>query len=514
MKKNHEHPIELKSNRLLSFIEKLGNKVPHTLALFFGIIVLVLIISAIYAWTGVKVYHPATGEEIVVNSLLNKNGLILFFTTFISNFQSFPILGVTVVVCIAMGLCEVTGMFTAVIRMSLKRVPESALALFVSFFGIFMCSFDGTVSMIVVPTLAASIYYSMGKSPLVGIFCGYAAACAGASLEFIPGFWQVCLTPITNAAAQLFDANFSMPLLSDYYPVLFSSVMMIIIVTLITVKIIEPRFGKETGCDDPVLVANQEEDLTPQQRKAAKWSLISLLLYLLAIIAMCIPHSSFFRNAEGSLINGPLMSSLENLLVWFFFIPGLVYAKMTGQIKSVSALANLLEKGAVSLLPVIVLFILIGQFLTIFQATNLAAVVSIQLGDWLGSISISPYIVLAIIFVFVVLLDLFVTSGSSKYIIFAPILIPVLMQLGITPAFSQYVLRMSDAAVNNLTPFNPFFPILVVLAQRYCKKVGIGTVFSAMLPYSILTTVVMLIIIGVWMLFDLPVGVNGARIFM
>ena len=36
-----------------------------------------------------------------------------------------------------------------------------------------------------------------------------------------------------------------------------------------------------------------------------------------------------------------------------------------------------------------------------------------------------------------------------------------------------------------ITPLNPYFPIVLSFALRYDRKLGIGTLVSSMIPYSI-----------------------------
>ena len=67
----------------------------------------------------------------------------------------------------------------------------------------------------------------------------------------------------------------------------------------------------------------------------------------------------------------------------------------------------------------------------------------------------------------------------------APIFVPMLMLLGISPELTQAAYRVGDSTTNIITPMMPYFPLVVVFCQRYVKETGIGTVTAMMLPYSL-----------------------------
>ena len=69
-------------------------------------------------------------------------------------------------------------------------------------------------------------------------------------------------------------------------------------------------------------------------------------------------------------------------------------------------------------------------------------------------------------------------------------MVPMLMQLGISPDSTQAAYRVGDSSTNIITPVMPYFPLIVVFCQRYVKSSGIGTLLALMLPYAITLLVV------------------------
>ncbi len=495
----------------LATVERIGNKIPHTMALFLWLLVIIVAVSFVLSALDISVLDPISGEQVQVVNLLSITGLMELLTSFVANFASFPILGVTIVVGIAMGLCEAGGFFNTAVKYGLSNVKSSYIAFFVSFLGVFMCSFDGAVSHVVVPTLAATIYLSIGKNPMVGVVSGYAAAATGAAMEFVPAFWQVALTPLTVEYAQIVDPTFTMPLMSDYYAMVPASILAVVINTVVTAKVIEPRFGAYKG---NTLEHIPEESLTDEQISAVKSALFAVAVFLVIVVAICIPQNSFMRSDTGSLVvDAPLMASFENLLFLLFFIPGYIYAKKTGKIKNINDLAALLEKGLSGLLSFIILVLVISQFLALFEASNLAKVIAISGGSALSNLDISPIFIIVIVFVSYAFVNLFIISGSTKYLLFGSFMIPMLMQMNFHPAFIQLMLRLADGSTNQLSPLNSFFPVVIALCAKYDKDSGVGTALSSMAVFAFWNLVVFLGLLLTFYFFELPLGFSGATVW-
>jgi aminobenzoyl-glutamate transport protein len=106
--------------------------------------------------------------------------------------------------------------------------------------------------------------------------------------------------------------------------------------------------------------------------------------------------------------------------------------------------------------------------------------------------------------------NLLVGSASAKWALLAPILVPMLMSLGISPDLTQAAYRVGDSTTNIITPLMPYFPLIVVFCQRYFKASGIGTLVAMMLPYSVVMLVTWsLFLLGYWAL-GLPLGIQAS----
>jgi aminobenzoyl-glutamate transport protein len=104
------------------------------------------------------------------------------------------------------------------------------------------------------------------------------------------------------------------------------------------------------------------------------------------------------------------------------------------------------------------------------------------------------------------MINVFVGSASAKWAILAPIFVPMLMLLGYSPETTQAAYRIGDAFTNILTPLLPYFPLVIIFAQRYDKDSGIGSIIALMLPYSIAFAIVSTLTLALWIAFGLPLG--------
>lgn len=51
-----------------------------------------------------------------------------------------------------------------------------------------------------------------------------------------------------------------------------------------------------------------------------------------------------------------------------------------------------------------------------------------------------------------------------------------------------------------------YFPVIVVFAQRYQKKVGVGSLIALMLPIAAIVLVAWLIFLILWFVLGIPLG--------
>jgi aminobenzoyl-glutamate transport protein len=503
---------------LLGWIERTGNKLPTAFALFLWLSLIVLVVSLVLGVAGVSVTSP-TGAPVKVFNLISWEGLYRFSSGFIANFQNVTVLGILLVIGLATALCEKTGLFTAVIKAGLgKRKGGAGVVFIAAFIAVLLPTLAADAAFIVVPPILALSFLGMGRHPLAGLFMGY--ACAGGAITkavVTPGV-HIVLNPISSAMANMVQPGFTMSPTTGWWFLLVSALLIAVSATFVTIKFIEPRLGAYTPEEGIPAGSGGTNELSVQEKKALKNTGIALLIgIVVCVILFGIFLSNYIRewtaaNAETltAATARYVSSCLAFILCAMFALCGAVYGKSMGTIKNLAGAVKIMEDGAKQFASFIVLLVAMGQFLFFFSASNLGSVLAIAGGNGLKALNM-PVPILAVLFVILcAFVNIFFASGISKWIIFAPIFVPMFMQLNISPAYTTVLYALGDNVTNNMTPVLPYFAILLTMTQRYDKKAGFGTIFSMQLPYSAVFLIAALVQVIVWGITGLPLGPGGS----
>ncbi|GAQ24813.1 AbgT family transporter [Tepidanaerobacter syntrophicus] len=495
--------------RFLDWVERVGNKLPHPFFLFVYLTIGIMLLSAVLSILQVSAINPGSGEEVMVKSLLTREGVEWMLVNALKNFTGFAPLGLVLSMQMGIGLAEQAGLLSAFMRKTMYGAPLWAISLAVMFVGI-NGNIASDASIVIIPTLAASIYLSLGKNPLVGLMAGYAAACAGFSANLIIAGTDALLAGITQEAVKIIDPSIQVNPSINWYFMFASTFIFTFVGAWVTDKIIAPRLGEYKG---KIKVA-ENQDLTPIENLALKNTGKAALIFLVILAVAVLPKNAILRNAEtGGLIPSPLLNGIIPILMLFFITIGVAYGKTVGTIKTAGDIPKLMAEAVKTMSSYIVLVFIIGQFVAYFNWTNIGVVIAVKGAEFLQNVGFTGLPLIIGIILLSTIVNLFIGSGSAKWSILAPIFVPMLMLLGYSPAMTQVIYRIGDSSTNPITPLFPYFPIALGLAQHYDEDAGIGTLMSLMLPYALIFLVVWTLQLIVWMVLDLPLG-PGAGIYM
>ncbi len=498
---------EKKSGGILGTIERVGNALPHPFILFLYLVVGLIAIAAVLAAMGVSAVNPTTGEEVFVKSLLTRDGMVWILKTLVSNFSGFAALGIVLVMQMAIGVTEASGLLTTAIRRAVLGVPTWALTATVLFIGI-NGSIASEASIIFIPPLAAAAFFAAGKHPLAGLIAGYAATNAGFTANLMITATDALLYGVTQEAAQMIDPSYTTTPANNWYFMIASCFVLTIVGTIVNDKIIEPRLGKFTGTE-----VDEVRDATDVEKKGLRNAGIFSLVFIAIILIGVIPANGILRGDDGSIINGPFVTGLVPFLLAYFVLVGVVYGFTVGSFKKLEDLPRVMGESLTSLTGYIVLVFVIAQFIAIFNYTNVAMVIAVNAAGFLQNIGLTGVPLILAILAVTTFVNFFMTSGTAKWYIFAPIFVPMFMMLGFTPEFAQVIYRIADSCTNPITPIYPYLPMVIGMAAKYDKKFGMGNVISMMIPYSFGFLIVWTIFVIAWMFMGLPLG-PGAAVFM
>ncbi|MBC5996876.1 AbgT family transporter [Romboutsia ilealis] len=492
-------------DRMLNGIERVGNKLPDPVTIFLGLCVVIMILSAVVASNGVSVVHPGTGETIKVVNLMTVEQIQILLGSIVSNFQGFAPLGLVLVTMIGAGVCDKTGLMTSTIKASVSKIPKSRVTVVVMTIGM-LANLASDAGTILFPPLAALVYLGVGRHPLIGLFSGYASVCLGFAANIMISVNDILAASFTVPAAQMLDANFEANATMNLIFMIASTFILIALATWVTEKIIAPRFGKYEG----EVQIDVDGSLTDKEKKGLKSAGIAILIYIVIIVALStIGERPFLADPEtGDLLskNAPLMSGMVPIIALAFFIPGVVYGKVTGKIKRDKDVVGLMADSMRDMGGYIILAFAASQFLQLFTNSNLGIILAVKGGEFLESAGIKGPLLLIGFILLSCFINLFIGSASAKWAILAPIFVPMFMIVGYNPALTQMAYRIGDCITNPLSPLFPYLPIILAFTKKYDEEAGIGTIIANMIPFSVAFLIVWTIFLIVFMIFNLPLG--------
>lgn len=496
--------------RALNAIERVGNKLPHPITLFAIFSLLVVVLSALLASLGVSVHDPANPEQMIqVNNLLSVEGIRYLFTSAVGNFTNFAPLGTVLVTMLGIGLAERSGLISALLRSMVIAVPQRLLTAALVFSGI-MSSMASDAGYVILTPLGAVLFAGLGRHPLAGLAAAFAGVSGGYSANLLLTSLDPLLGGMSQDAAAIIDPNYAanMNYAMNYYFMFVSVFLITIVGTLVTEKLVEPRLGKyEGGIQGEVI------ELKPEERKGLWGALIGLILTSIVIALLVIPLSSPLRAGEENILNAPFFHSLVPVILLMFFVPGLIYGMITRSIRDDKDVAHEMSETMASMGSYIVLAFFAGQFVAYFNESKVGLLLAVNGAEFLQTTGFTGIPLILTFILVTAFINLFIGSASAKWAIMAPVFVPMMMEIGYTPELTQLVYRIADSTTNIISPLMPYFAIVIAFAQKYDKKVGIGTLISTMLPYSIAFTIAWTLLLIIWMATGLDIG-PGSSIYM
>ena len=492
--------------KYLDWVEHAGNKLPHPFMLFTYFALFIVLLSAILSWFGVGAYHPQTGYRVEVFNMLSGEGIARIFSGLLPNFTGFAPLGQVLVIMLAIGTMDQTGLLSNVLKSIVLAVPKQFITMTLVLVAV-ISSIASDAGYVVLIPLGAALFASMGRHPIAGLAAAFAGVAGGfgANIIFTPG--DALLGGISQAAVYTVDPYYTFNILGNWFFMIASTVLLTIVGTLVTDKIVEPRLGAYMSDEDTEI-----EAVSPLEKKAMRAAGIALLVTGALLSLLIIPSWGPLRG-DGSVVASPFFRYLVPILFVLFLVPGIVYGKVTKQFNSASDVVNSFIGSISALSTYIVLVFMASQFISFFGQSNLGIILAISGGEFLYTIGFTGFGLIIAFMLLSAFVNLFMGSASAQWLLFSPIFVPMFMQLGYTPEFTQMVYRVGDSITNPISPMLSYLALILTFAQKYDKKAGLGTLISTMTPYALFFGIFWMLLVGVWMFFNLPIG-PGAYIFM
>ena len=446
----------------LTTIERVGNMVPHPAIIFFLLIGIVIVLSVILSFVGWSatyeaidpVTHEVVTQTTTVRSLLSADGIRFLFSSIVPNFMNFGAVGVIIVAMVGVGVAEESGLIATLVRKIVEIAPKSIFTFIIVMLGV-VSSIAADAGYLVLVPLGAAAFHSLGRHPLAGL----AAAFSGVAAVFLVNVFvtptDALLAEMTNDAIRMVDPTREVTLVGNLYFMIASSILMGIICTILTEKVVEPHLGPYEGgvpfegqvALTPVAVAR------PALRRLGAARLRRDRRPAAAAARRAAAAPGDRRDPLRLAVHVRADRADQRALLHHRLSPT---ARAPGTIKDLTAAINMVVKTFAGMAGLILLLLVIAQFVAFFSFTNIATVLAANLADFLETVPLgaTSYIIIFVLVIF--LLDLILTGAVAKWAIFAPVFIPLFMRLGGDPNLVLAAYRVGNSPANVITPLNVY----------------------------------------------------------
>jgi len=520
--------------RFLAIVEWLGNCLPHPVSLFALFALGVIILSAVASFFDLQVNDPRTdGAVLTVTNLLSLDGFQWMTSSIVTNFSGFAPLGTVLVALLGVGVAEKSGLLTAVIRKLVLSAPPSLVTLVVILGGILSNTASEMGYVVLIP-LAMVVYHSLGRHPIAGMAAAFAGVSGGYSANLLIGTVDPLLAGITQEAAQIVPGaeNYEVSAVANWYFMIASTFLITGLGWFVSVKIVEPRLGPYdvSEADESIEHNPKLDKTTALENKGMLWALASVVLVALGVVYLATPplfHFAggsslwgwgFLRNTDptavGPNVVRPLLRSVVPLIFVFFVVPGFVYGRIVGTMKNDRDIIDAMADAMKTMGLYIVLVFFAAQFVAFFGHSGLGQILAVLGADALIAMNLDNPLVFIPFILMCCFVNLMLGSASAQWAVTAPIFVPMLMTIGYSPEVIQAAYRIGDSTTNIITPMMSYFGLILAVATRYKKDLGIGTMVATMLPYSIFFIIGWMALFYIWVFaLGLPVGPGSPTVY-
>ena len=499
---------------------------------------LVIVLSGIFSLFNLQTtYNVVDSTKMELNqvtatieNLFSFDGLKYIVGNATRNFISFAPVSMFLVAAIGLVVAEASGFLDVLFKRIFSKLSNNFLTFLVIFIAT-ISSLINEVGFVILIPLAAFIYKAKKRNPMIGV-CGAFAGCAfGYGTSIFVGSLETQLIPYTTSAARLIDSSYHVSLLSNLYIMIASTIILSIVGTIIIEKIIAPTLGryrikKELPDADDLEIIDEEEieqailSTDYNEKKGYRHASIVALIFVIFFIYSVIPglpgsgllldytEKTYLKQIFGD--NSYFQDGFTYMISLLFLVSGIVYGFASKKFKSDTDIINSCKEPLARVGSMLILLFVASQLVGVFRKTNLGTIITGILANILSGFSFGGIIYLIIAVVVMMISDYFLTGVQAKWIIFSPVIVPILMQSNISPQFTQFVMRAVDSMTNGISPLYAYFVIFIgymnIYNIRNDKPITLTNGIKIMLPYFIIISLTWLLLLIGWYIIGLPIG--------
>lgn len=491
-------------HRILDAIERLGDRLPDPVFIFAWIIGALVIASVVCAGLGVSAVNPVDGKLLQAKSLLAPDNIRTLLVEMPRTLTGFAPLGYVLLIMLGAGVAEGVGLLSAAIRALMAISPRRLVTPMVILLGLLSNQAADSGFVILLP-LAGVAFAAAGRHPIAGIAAAFAGVVGSFAGNPLPGQFDALILGLSEPAARLIDKGWTANLVGDWFFTAAGACVFIPVGWWVTDKVVEPRLGPWAPAEGQPA---HDTPLSPGERRALAAAGVAALAVAAVWAALTfLPGAPLVDpEAVGPARWTPFFKSLVAGFFTLFLASGVVYGVMTQAIRSDRDVVKLAAGSMAAMAPYIVLAFAAAHFIAMFSWSNLGAIIAIHGAEALRASGLPIPVLLMAMVVMTAALDMLIGSASAKWAALAPILVPMLMLLGVSPEMTTAAYRMGDSTVNMASPLMPYFGLALAFCQKWKPEFGVGGLISAMLPYSAAMMAAGVLMTGAWVALELPTG--------
>ncbi len=510
----------------------------HPITIFLFLTLLTLIASSILSKFEIQATYNTINTStkeleptlVAVENLLSFDGLKFIISNATRNFLSFGPLGMLLISLIGLSVAEGTGFIETLTKRHISKFPKFTLTFLLIFISIISSLINEVGYAILIP-LAALIYFISNRNPILGIITAFCGVSFGYGVSIFVGSMEVSLMDYTKVAASLIDENSHIALISNLIFIIVATIILSIVGTIIIEKIVSPKLGKYKKEDElakteqfQILNLEEQEQMQLEKDKYEKRGLrIALIITILIIFIFVyslipnLPYSGMLLDMKENAYvnqlfgeNSYFQDGFTYLVSLLFILAGIAYGIGSKSIKNDKDIIENASKKFNERGSILILIFVASQFIAVFRKSNIGYIVTAWLASLLEHLSFSGLPLIIVTVILIALSNLLLTSTTSKWIIFSPVVVPMFMQANISPQFAQLVIRVADSMTKGYTPLLASFVIYIGYLNIYNlhkeKPYTIRKSLKLITPYFLLISVTWILLIIGWYIIGLPIG--------
>jgi aminobenzoyl-glutamate transport protein len=299
------------------------------------------------------------------------------------------------------------------------------------------------------------------------------------------------------------DPSITIDILANYFLLAAYAGVVVVVVTVLTDHVLEPRLKALSEADSPT--AAKPEAI---QHRGLALSVLAMAAVIAGGAALGLAPNGPLRDETGAL--KPFYKSFVAIVAIALFAGALVFGIANGRLKRDADVYDQMRGALADTAPFMLLVFFAAHFAAFLDWSNLAVISAAAGAAWLKTIDLGgPALVIAFCLL-TSALNLVLPSTSAKWALMAPAAVPMMMSLGISPEMTAAAYRLGASATELVTP-TAMTPIVLLFAQRYAPRMGLGRFMAIMTPYMLGLLTAALALLWFWTAFDLPLGPTGAR---